>query len=114
MIAALPQIAIWDAIDIPGRPTRRPWGCPVGIWRAACKRWERRLVPHPLDAVPAVAARSRMRPWPISIGTPRREARKVVVRPVGECSPGFRRMVLDGSMPGMTWEEGVGVIRWVQ
>jgi len=70
------QLAIWDVIRPEGRgrptlrSTRRPWGCPLSVWRAACKRWERRQVADPIDAVAAVAAESLRRPWPISIGTP--------------------------------------------
>lgn len=114
------QIAIWDVVRMSaaGRPTsrssRRPWGCPVSVWRAACKRWERRQVADPIDAVATLAAESLRRPWPISIGTPRKEPRKVVVRGVSECSTGMRLLVQEGRMPGMTWEEGVGVVRWVR
>jgi len=112
------QLAIWDVIRPEGRgrptlrSTRRPWGCPLSVWRAACKRWERRQVADPIEAVAAVAAESLRRPWPISIGTPKREPRKVVVRPAAECSRGMRLLVQEGRMAGMSWEEGVGVIRW--
>lgn len=112
------QTAIWDVIRPEGRgrptlrSTRRPWGCPLSVWRAACKRWERRQVADPIEAVAAVAAESLRRPWPISIGTPKREPRKVVVRPAAECSRGMRLLVQEGRMAGMSWEEGVGAIRW--
>lgn len=117
MIAApLHQITIWEALEdrSAGRPTRRPWGCPLGVWRAACKRVERKQVSNPIDALPAIAVGSLRRPWPISIGRARQEARKIVIRAASDCTGGFRHLVQAGRMPGMSWEEGVGVIRWIR
>lgn len=108
------QIAIWEALEpAAGRPTRRPWGCPISVWRAACKRWERQQAPNPHSAIAEVIERARLRPWPIAIGTAPRAKQKVVIRPAAECSPAFARMVQAGRIPGHQWESGVGVVRWI-